>query len=69
MKITLNEAAEKLKSVEKILVTAHINPDGDALGSTLAMYQALKQLGKSAQIYIDDIMPANLNFLPHIEEI
>ena len=69
LKMTLNEAVNKLKSAEKILVTAHINPDGDALGSTLAMCQALRQLGKSAQIYIDDVLPSNLNFLPHIEEI
>ena len=69
LKMTLNETANKLKSAEKILVTAHINPDGDALGSTLAMCQALRQLGKSAQIYIDDVLPSNLNFLPNIEEI
>ena len=69
LKMTLNEAVNKLKSAEKILVTAHINPDGDALGSTLAMCQALRQLGKSAQIYIDDVLPSNLNFLPNIEEI
>ena len=69
MKLTLKETANKLKSVEKILVTAHINPDGDALGSTLAMCLALRQLGKSAQIYIDDKLPLNLNFLPHIDEI
>lgn len=69
LKLTLKETANKLKSVEKILVTAHINPDGDALGSTLAMCLALRQLGKSAQIYIDDKLPLNLNFLPHIDEI
>ena len=69
MNLTLKETANKLKSVEKILVTAHINPDGDALGSTLAMCLALRQLGKSAQIYIDDKLPLNLNFLPHIDEI
>ena len=69
LKLTLKEAAAKLKAAEKILITAHINPDGDALGSTLAMCQALRQLGKSAQIYIDDGLPTNLNFLPHIDEI
>ena len=69
MNLTLKETANKLKSVQKILVTAHINPDGDALGSTLAMCLALRQLGKSAQIYIDDKLPLNLNFLPHIDEI
>ena len=69
MKLTLKETAAKIKSAEKFLVTAHINPDGDALGSTLAMCPALRQLGKIAQIYIDDKLPTNLNFLPHLEEI
>ena len=69
MKLTLQETATKIKSAEKILVTAHINPDGDAIGSTLAMLQALRQIGKIAQIYLDDKLPTNLNFLPHIEEI
>ena len=69
MKLTLKEVAEKLNSAEKILVTAHVSPDGDALGSTLAMCQALRQFGKSAQIFIDDKLPPYLNFLPHIDEI
>ena len=69
MKLTLKETAAKLQAAEKILITAHINPDGDALGSTLAMWQALRQIGKSAQIYIDDKLPTNLNFLPNIEII
>ena len=69
MKLTLQETAMKIKTAEKILVTAHINPDGDALGSTLAMCQVLRQFGKIAQVYIDDKLPTNLNFLPHINEI
>ena len=69
MKLTLKETAQKLKTVNKILVTAHINPDGDAIGSTLAMCLALRQLGKSAQVYIDDKKRMNLAFLPHFDEI
>ena len=69
MKVTLKEAAEKLKAAEKILITAHIHSDGDALGSTLAMWLALRQLGKDAQIYIDDELPSNLSFLPHFDAI
>ena len=69
MRLTLKETAQKLKTADKILVTAHISPDGDALGSTLAMCLALRQLGKTAQIYIDDKLPTNLLFLPHIDEI
>ena len=69
MLITLKEAAAKLKAANKILVTAHILPDGDAIGSTLAMMQILRAMGKVAQVYIDDSVRKNLHVLPHFEEI
>ena len=69
MKITLEEAAEKLKSAKKILLTAHVNPDGDALGSTLALRQGLLSLGKIVEIYIDDRLPRNFAILPWEEKI
>lgn len=69
MIITLTEAARRLKAANKILITAHIQPDGDAIGSTLALMQMLRALGKSAQIFIDDTVRKNLQTLPHFEEI
>lgn len=69
MLITLKQAAAKLKTANKILITAHILPDGDAIGSTLAMMQILQAMGKSAQVYIDDSVRKNLHVLPHFEEI
>ncbi|MBR0260930.1 MAG: bifunctional oligoribonuclease/PAP phosphatase NrnA [Selenomonadaceae bacterium] len=69
MMITLKEAAQKIKAANKILITAHIQPDGDAIGSTLALMQMLRSIGKSAQIFIDDTVRKNLHALPHFEEI
>ena len=69
MKVTMKEVAEKLKAAEKILITAHVHSDGDALGSALGMWLALRQLGKDAQVYIDDELPSNLAFLPHFDAI
>lgn len=69
MLITLQQAAQKIKAANKILITAHIQPDGDAIGSTLATMQMLRAIGKSAQIYIDDDVRKNLHVLPHFEEI
>ena len=69
MLITLKQAAAKLKAANKILVTAHVLPDGDAIGSTLAMMQILRAMGKVAQVYIDDAVRKNLHVLPHFEEI
>lgn len=69
MKITLKDAAAKLKAAEKILVTAHVNPDGDAIGSTLAMLQILRAEGKTVAAYIDDDLPKNFSNLPCAAEI
>ena len=69
MLITLKEAAEKIKAANKILITAHVQPDGDAIGSTLALMQMLQSLGKPAQIFIDDTVRKNLHALPHFEGI
>ena len=69
MLITLKQAAQRIKAANKILVTAHILPDGDAIGSTLAAMQMLRAMGKSAQVYIDDSVRKNLHVLPHFEEI
>ena len=69
MLITLKEAATKLQAANKILITAHIQPDGDAIGSTLATMLMLRSLGKSAQVFIDDSVRRNLHALPHFEEI
>ncbi len=46
------------------LLATHINPEGDALGSTLALYDALRQLGKKARVYDRDPVPEIYKFLP-----
>ena len=69
MLITLKEAASKIQTANKILITAHVQPDGDAIGSTLALMQMLRLIGKSAQVFIDDKVRKNLQTLPHFEEI
>ena len=40
---TPKEIVEKIKISKNILITAHINPDGDALGSILAFYYMIEQ--------------------------
>lgn len=69
MLITLQQAARRIRSVNKILVTAHIMPDGDAIGSTLAAMMILRAIGKDAQVYIDDSVRKNLHALPSFNEI
>ena len=69
MLITLKAAAERILAANKILLTAHVNPDGDAIGSTLAVMQMVRSFGKSAQVFIDDTIRKNFQVLPHAEEI
>jgi phosphoesterase RecJ-like protein len=46
------EVVAELRSADKLLLTTHENPDGDALGSLLAMDAILKQLGKDSLMYM-----------------
>ena len=69
MKITIQEAVEKLMAADKLLITAHVNPDGDAVGSTLGLAAFLRGKGKDAVVMIDDKLPKNLSFLPGYETI
>jgi phosphoesterase RecJ-like protein len=50
-----------------IVLAAHVDPDGDALGSTLALKRALDQLGKSTVLPMDP--PPYLRFLVHEGEL
>jgi bifunctional oligoribonuclease and PAP phosphatase NrnA len=43
---------EELRQADKLLLTTHENPDGDALGSLLAMYWILESLGKDSVMYM-----------------
>ncbi|HYQ96686.1 MAG TPA: bifunctional oligoribonuclease/PAP phosphatase NrnA, partial [Candidatus Eisenbacteria bacterium] len=49
---------------EEFLVTAHIDPDGDAVGSSLGLALALRDIGKTAEVVLDSPVPAALRFLP-----
>ena len=62
-----NEAIKMVKEANLIYISAHINPDGDAIGSTFAVYFALKQLGKDVHV----VMPSYsevFEFLPGVKD-
>jgi phosphoesterase RecJ-like protein len=61
---------EKIEKAEHITLTAHINPDGDALGSQLALYHILKKTGKKATVFnATKPLPQYLDFLPGFDKI
>lgn len=57
------EAAAFIESHDAFLVVSHIQPDGDAIGSTLAMAHALQQLGKSFVLTNPSPLPEKYDFL------
>lgn len=50
-------------------MVSHSNPDGDAVGSVLALYLALRKLGKEVAAATADPAPALLNFLPALNQV
>jgi phosphoesterase RecJ-like protein len=61
----MREVVDALRRHERFLVVSHENPDGDALGSLLAMQLALEQLGKDSVMYLagDTPLPVEYRFL------
>ena len=53
----------------KFVLTTHINPDGDAIGSEIAMAEYLRHLGKEAIIINNSSTPNNYKFLDRNEDI
>lgn len=58
-----------LKESDRIVLTCHVRPDGDAIGSTLGLWHLLRALGKSPTVVVPDKAPVNLSFLPGFKEI
>ncbi len=53
----------------KIVVLSHLNPDGDALGSSLALYHLFTKLGHGCQVILPNDFPDFLKWLPGSEQI
>ncbi|MCM8786365.1 MAG: bifunctional oligoribonuclease/PAP phosphatase NrnA [Candidatus Omnitrophica bacterium] len=65
----VEEIVKILKSKDTFLITSHINIDGDAIGSELALYICLKKLNKKVQIINNDKIPSIFKFLPFSQKI
>lgn len=67
--INREELKQALDAVQSIILTVHIHPDADAMGSMLAFYEALVQAGKSVTMVVDDVVPQKFGFLAHVESV
>ena len=66
--MTLDNILVEIQKADKIVIMAHETPDGDAVGSMLSMYLALKKLNKSADVITKEF-PRTFNFLPGANEV
>lgn len=69
MRTKFIEIKEKIMKSKRIIVTAHINPDGDAIGAGLALTLALKKLEKECKIVLQDECPNFVKFLNTLDNI
>ena len=53
-----------LKNADNFMLCAHINPDGDAIGSMLALGRLLRRMGKTVTMVLPNPVPNNLAWLP-----
>ena len=61
---TLKAAVDAINASDRLLLTCHVKPDGDALGSVLGLGLALKDAGRDVTLFIEDPVPDSLQFLP-----
>lgn len=67
MKKQFKRAVEAIRGVQRIALACHVNPDGDALGSILALTHVLRSLGKEAIPFSADGVPDIYSWMPGAE--
>ena len=68
-KQTLKEIKKAIKKAKSAIIAAHIDPDADAIGSSLAMAMLLKKLKVKSIIYSQNGIPKIYQFLPWAEKV
>ena len=61
---TFEKIADALRANQRFVIVSHVRPDGDALGSQLALVHSLRQMGKEVVAWNQDGAPAKFAFLP-----
>ena len=61
--------AKAIQAANSVCVCSHVSPDGDTIGSALAMRLILQGMGKEVQVFCQDKIPDNLGFLVGAKEI
>lgn len=64
-----NKIKHRFQAANRVLITSHLRPDGDAIGSSLALALALLDLGKGVQVVLSDGLPPAFSHLPGVDLI
>jgi len=64
----MKAAAEAIRNARSIVITSHIKPDGDAVGSSLALLRAMKALGKKCRVISPSHVPYGFLFMQEYED-
>jgi phosphoesterase RecJ-like protein len=65
----ITQIGERLNTAKSILIASHVRPDGDAIGSLLAIGLALQNAGKTVQMVLQDGVPGSFHFLEGHEQV
>lgn len=66
---TYQSIIDLIKSGGRFLITSHAHPDGDGIGSTIALAKFIESFGKKAVTFNKDNVPHNLTFLPYSDKM
>tara|TARA_B100001063_G_scaffold186811_1_gene176924 strand:+ start:3674 stop:4675 length:1002 start_codon:yes stop_codon:yes gene_type:complete len=69
MEKKVKELYKLLETCNKVAIITHFNPDGDAIGSSLALHHYFKKLGLNSSVITPNRHPSFLNWIPGINEI
>lgn len=67
--VTQKQLADELRRRQRFVITSHTRPDGDAIGSSLAMAFALRALGKDVRVVFRDEPPPPMLVFPGVSDI
>jgi len=65
----IQKAKKLINKYDKIIIITHTSPDGDALGSSLALYHFLIEYGKQVNVIVPNEFPEFLQWLPGVDQI
>jgi len=64
-----NKILQSIKSVKRVLITSHKEPDADSIGSVIAFHLSLKKIGVSSDLVCKDNVPEYLQFVPFLKKV